>query len=79
MAGVLWRGQSGSVTTIREEPRHLMDQLSSAPELVRERLAGSAPAERHLPFFASFDAEPDFAQRNQDILRSGWVDDVPLP
>ncbi|WP_182909962.1 hypothetical protein [Microbispora sp. H13382] len=58
------------MSVIREEVQHRMNQLPSATELVRERLTESAPAERHLPFFASFEAEPDLAERHEEILRS---------
>ncbi|WP_204047800.1 hypothetical protein [Microbispora siamensis] len=58
-----------------EEPWHPMDQVPesespSAPKLVRGREAEPAPAERDLPFLASFEAQPDLAERHEEILRS---------
>ncbi|GIH47003.1 MULTISPECIES: hypothetical protein [Microbispora] len=58
------------MSVIREEVQHRRNQLPSATEQVRERLTESAPAERHLPFVASFEAEPDLAERHEEILRS---------
>ncbi|WP_179154998.1 hypothetical protein [Microbispora sp. GKU 823] len=45
-------------------------ELRPALELIRGRLDEPAPAERDLPFFASFEAEPDLAERHEEILRS---------
>jgi hypothetical protein len=63
------------MSAMREELHHLVDQLPEselrpALELIRGRLDESAPAERDLPFFASFEAEPDLAERHEEILRS---------
>ncbi len=60
---------------MREELHYLVDQLPEselrpALELIRGRLDEHAPAERDLPFFASFEAEPDLAERHEEILRS---------
>lgn len=60
---------------MREELHHLVDQLPEselrpALELIRGRLDESVSAERDLPFFASFEAEPDLAERHEEILRS---------
>ncbi|MEU7892244.1 hypothetical protein AB0B45_05195 [Nonomuraea sp. NPDC049152] len=57
---------------MREELHHLVDQLPEselrpAPELVRGRL-GEAGHERDLLFFASFEGEPDLAERHEEIL-----------
>ncbi|WP_157099796.1 hypothetical protein [Microbispora sp. ATCC PTA-5024] len=58
------------MSVICEEVQHRLDQMPSATEPVRERLTESAPAEGHLTFFASFAAEPDLAERHEEILRS---------
>ena len=51
---------------MREELHHLVDQLPEselrpALELIRGRLDEAAPAERDVPFFASFEADSDLA------------------
>ncbi|MEV7807973.1 hypothetical protein AB0O28_34000 [Microbispora sp. NPDC088329] len=56
------------MSVMREEVQHRRNRLPSATEQVRER--ESAPAERHLPFIASFEAELDLAERHEEILRS---------
>ncbi|GII77789.1 hypothetical protein Sru01_27710 [Sphaerisporangium rufum] len=59
---------------MREELHHLVDRLPEAElrpalELIRGRLDEPAAKGRDLPFFASFDAEPDLAARHEEILR----------
>lgn len=61
------------MSAMREELHHLVDQLSEtdlrpALELIRGRL--EEHEERDLPFFASFVAEPDLAERHEEILRT---------
>ena len=51
---------------MRDELHHLVDQLPEAElrpalELIRGRVAEHAEEGRDLPFFASFEAEPDSA------------------
>ncbi|MBP2706931.1 hypothetical protein JOL79_24395 [Microbispora sp. RL4-1S] len=63
------------MSVMREELHYLVDQLPEselrpALELIRGRLDEPAPVERDLPFFASFEAEPDLAERHEEILRS---------
>jgi hypothetical protein len=58
---------------MREELYHLVDQLPEkelqpAIELIRGRVAEQAGQGRDLPFFASFEAEPDLAERAGEIL-----------
>jgi hypothetical protein len=53
-----------------------VDQLSAyelrlAPELIRGRLGEDDP-ERNLPFFASFESDPDLSERPEEILRAEW-------
>ncbi|GGP09966.1 hypothetical protein GCM10012278_47730 [Nonomuraea glycinis] len=64
----------GCISVIREELYDLVDQLPEselrfAVELIRGRL-GETDDERDLPFFASFESEPDLAERHQEILRT---------
>ncbi|WP_165781475.1 hypothetical protein [Streptosporangium minutum] len=47
-------------------------ELRPALELIRGRLDKHEGAERDLPFVASFEAEPDLAERHEEILRSEW-------
>ena len=61
------------MSAMREELHHLVDQLPeaelrSAMELIRCRVAEQAGQGRDLPFFASFEAEPDLAERSEEIL-----------
>ena len=61
------------MSAMREELHHLVDQLPEAEvrptlELVRGRLAEHGGPGRDLPFFASFEAEPDLADRAEEIL-----------
>jgi hypothetical protein len=61
------------MSAMREELHHLVDQLSEAElrpalELIRGRVTEHAGQGRDLPFFASFEAEPDLAERSEEIL-----------
>lgn len=60
---------------MREELHQLVDQLSEtqlrpALQLIRGRVEESSGPGRDLPFFASFEAEPDLAERSEEILRT---------
>ncbi len=60
------------MSAMREELHHLVDQLPEdevqpALELIRGRVAHGGQG-RDLPFFASFEAEPDLAERAEEIL-----------
>jgi hypothetical protein len=61
------------MSAMREELHHLVDQLPEAElrpalELIRGRVADNGGERRDLPFFASFEAEPDLAERAEEIL-----------
>jgi hypothetical protein len=61
------------MSATREELRQLVDQLPEAElrpalELIRGRVAEHAEDGRDRPFFASFEAEPDLAERSEEIL-----------
>ncbi|MER5419519.1 hypothetical protein [Streptosporangium roseum] len=61
---------------MREELHHLADQLPEAevrpaPELIRGRLGEHGGAERDLLFFASFGADPDLAERHEEVTAGG--------
>jgi hypothetical protein len=61
--------------TTKEQLRRLVDglddgQAAEALELLRERYA-STGERRRLPFVGVLHAEPDFAERSEDILRDG--------
>jgi hypothetical protein len=61
------------MSAMREELHHLVDQLPEAElppalELIRGRVEHDPG--RDLPFFASFEAEPDLAERSEEILRA---------
>ena len=61
------------MSAMREELHQLVDQLPEdevqpALELIRGRVAQHGGRGRDLPFFASFEAEPDLAERAEDIL-----------
>jgi len=61
------------MSTTREELHHLVDELPEAElrpalELIRGRIADHGGQGRDLPFFASFEAEPDLAERSEEIL-----------
>lgn len=63
------------MSAMREELHHLVDQLSEsdlrpALELIRGRLEEHEGDKRDLPFFASFAAERDLAERHEEILRT---------
>jgi hypothetical protein len=58
------------LSAMREELHHLVDQLPEqelrpALELIRGRV-GDTRGNRDLPFFASFEADPDLAERAED-------------
>jgi len=61
------------MSAMREELHHLVDQLPEAElrpalELIRGRVTEHPGPARDLPFFASFEAEPDLAERAEEIL-----------
>jgi hypothetical protein len=61
------------MSAMREELHQLVDQLPEAEvqpalELIRGRVAQHGGQGRDLPFFASFEAEPDLAERAEEIL-----------
>ena len=61
------------MSAMREELHHLVDQLPEAElrpalELIRGRVAEHEGQGRDLPFFASFEAEPDLAERAEERL-----------
>ena len=63
------------MSAMREESHHLVDLLPEAglrpaPGLIRTHAAGDHGPERNLPFFASFEADPDLAERAEEILAS---------
>ena len=58
----------------REELRHLVDEppeteVQPVLELIRGQ-ADAAHRVRDLPFFASFESDPDLAKRSKEILRA---------
>jgi hypothetical protein len=60
---------------LRDELHHLVDQLPEAelrPALdsARDRVGGPGEQGRDLPFFSSFRADPDLAERSGEILRA---------
>jgi hypothetical protein len=65
---------TGCMSAMREELHHLIDELPEAEvrpvlELIRGR-ADAAHGVRDLPFFASFESDPDLAERSEEILRA---------
>jgi hypothetical protein len=61
------------MSAMREELHQLVDQLPEAElrpalELIRGRVAEQGGQGRDLPFFASFEAEQDLAERAEEIL-----------
>lgn len=61
------------MSAMREEFHQLVDQLPEADlrpamELIRGRVSEHGGQGRDLPFFASFEAEPDLAERAEEIL-----------
>jgi hypothetical protein len=62
------------MSAMREELHHLVDELPEAEvrpvlELIRRR-ADAAHSVRDLPFFASFESDPDLAEKSEEILRA---------
>jgi hypothetical protein len=65
---------TGRMSAMREELHHLVDELPEEEvrpvlELIRGRADASHGA-RDLPFFASFESDPDLAERSEEILRA---------
>ena len=65
---------TGCMSAMREELHHLVDELPEEEvrpvlELIRGRADASHGA-RDLPFFASFESDPDLAERSEEILRA---------
>jgi hypothetical protein len=63
------------MSAMRDELHHLVDQLPAtelrpALELIRGRVEEPGGPVGDLPFFASFEAEPDLADRSGEILRA---------
>jgi hypothetical protein len=59
------------MSAMREELHHLVDELPEAEvRPVLELIRGRAHAARDLPFFASFESDPDLAERSEEILRA---------
>lgn len=63
------------MSVMREELHHLVDQLPEAQlrpalQLIRGRVDVDRRGGRSLPFFGSFEADPDLAERSEDILRA---------
>jgi hypothetical protein len=61
------------MSAMREELHQLVDQLREdelrpALELIRDQVTEHGGQGRDLPFFASFEAEPDLAERAEEIL-----------
>jgi hypothetical protein len=62
------------MSVMREELHHLVDELTEAEvppvlELIRGR-TDATHSVRDLPFFASFESDPDLAERPEEILRA---------
>jgi hypothetical protein len=62
------------MSAMREELHHLVDELPEEEirpvlELIRGRADASYGA-RDLPFFASFESDPDLAERSEEIVRA---------
>ena len=62
------------MSAMREELHHLVDELPEAEvrpvlELIRGR-TDAANGPRDLPFFASFESDPDLAEESEEILRT---------
>ncbi len=62
------------MSAMREELHHLVDELpESEVQPVLELLRGRTDAAhgvRDLPFSASFESDPDLAERSEEILRA---------
>jgi hypothetical protein len=61
------------MSAMREELHHLVDQLPEdklqpAFELIRGQVSEQGGQGRDLPFFSSFEAEPDLAEHAEEIL-----------
>ena len=61
------------MSAMREELHQVVDRLPEAElrptlDLIRDRVAEPGEHSRDLPFFASFEAEPDLAERAEEIL-----------
>ena len=64
------------MSAVREELHQLVDQLLEDElqpplELIRGRVTEHGGPGWDLPFFASFEAEPDLAERAEEILSAG--------
>ncbi|HUN35820.1 MAG TPA: hypothetical protein VMU95_27800 [Trebonia sp.] len=62
------------MSVMREELHHLVDELTEAEippviELIRGR-TDATHSVRDLPFFASFESDPDLSERSEEILRA---------
>ena len=67
------RACTGCMSAMREELHHLADLLPEAglrptPGLIRAHPGRGSRPGRDLPFFASFEADPDLAERAEEIL-----------
>jgi hypothetical protein len=63
------------MSAMRDELHHLVDQLPEAElrpalELIRGHVEEPVGPAGDLPFFASFEAEPDLADRSEEILQA---------
>ena len=63
------------MSAARDKLHELVDQLPEmrlrpALQLIRGQLEGADSVNRDLPFFASFEAEPDLAEKHEEYLRS---------
>jgi hypothetical protein len=61
------------MSAMHEELHRLVDQLPEAElrpalEMIRDRVVEHAKEGRDIPFFASFEADPDLAERAEEIL-----------
>jgi hypothetical protein len=64
-----------SMSAMRDELHELVDQLPEAElrpvmEVIRVRVHEDHGSGGNLPFFSSFEAEPDLAERSEEILRA---------
>jgi hypothetical protein len=65
------------MSAMREELHHLVDELPEEEvrpvlELIRGRADASHGA-RDLPFFASFESDPDLAERSEEIVDAAVI------
>jgi hypothetical protein len=63
------------MSAMRDELHELVDQLPETElrpvlEVIRVRVQEEHGPGRDLPFFSSFEAEPDLAERSEEILRA---------